>query len=578
MMLKDFWCYPASPCNVQFVLGETEKLVEVAVLPDAHDEGAETMSLTIRNAAGAVIADAEGVGTIRNDGPIPAAWNARFGRTVADQVLEAVEGRIEAPRQAGAEASLAGQALHGATPEEADAFERRELEATFDALSAWLRDESGGDADGAYPQASRALTGRDFLTGTSFSLTTGSEETGFGTFWGRGALGSFDGREGDLALDGEVATGMLGVDWMQEGWSAGLIASHSEGEGGWSGALADGADAGSGSASGGKVEASLTGLFPWLRHALSERLEAWGAAGYGTGELTVTPKRSDTGGDGAAMRADLALAMAAAGLRGTIVDGGGEGLTLTGKTDGMVVRTTSGQGKGTDGGNLASSRATVTRLRFGVEASRAVALGGASVFTPSLEVGARHDGGDAESGIGLDLGGGLTLSAPERGLEAEIRARGLLSHESKGFGERGVSGALAWRQQPDSERGATLTLTQTLGGASSGGTEALLSRATLDGLAANDDGDDAGGLDSRRLDLKFGYGLPAFGGRFTWTPEAGLGLSDTGREFGLGWRLARGEGRDGASIDLSFEARRREAANDDIAPDHELGLRLQMQF
>ena len=59
-------------------------------------------------------------------------------------------------------------------------------------------------------------------------------------------------------------------------------------------------------------------------------------------------------------------------------------------------------------------------------------------------------GGDAESGFGLDLGGGLALAAPGLGLQAELRARGLLSHEAGGFRERGLSGSLAWRQQPDS--------------------------------------------------------------------------------------------------------------------------------
>ena len=64
-----------------------------------------------------------------------------------------------------------------------------------------------------------------------------------------------------------------------------------------------------------------------------------------------------------------------------------------------------------------------------------------------------------------------------------------------------------------------------MGGSASGGADALLSRTTLDGLAANDNGggDD---LKSRRLELKLGYGFSAFGDRFTLTPEAGVGLSD----------------------------------------------------
>ncbi len=384
---------------------------------------------------------------------------------------------------------------------------------------------------------------------------------------------------------------MLGADWTRGRWTAGLIVSHSVGEGGYSGAPGAGDGTGDGSASGtgpgsgsgasGRVEATLTGLFPWARHALSERLEAWGAAGYVAGELTVTPKKPGTDEDGAAIRADLDLRMAAAGLRGVLLDpGSGSGFQLTGKTDAMVVQTSSGRGNGADGGNMEPSRATVTRLRLGLEASRPVGLGGGAVLTPSLEVGVRHDGGDAETGFGLDLGGGLALSDPKRGLQAELSGRGLLAHRSKGFRDLGFSGSLAWEGKPSSDRGAKLRLTQTLGGSSSGGANSLLARGTLEGLAANDNG--AGGNDelkSRRLELKFGYGLSAFGDRFTWTPEAGVGLSDTGRIYSLGWRLVRGgSGGDGGSFELSFEARRRESANDDTPPEHEVGLRLSARW
>ena len=173
----------------------------------------------------------------------------------------------------------------------------------------------------------------------------------------------------------------------------------------------------------------------------------------------------------------------------------------------MVVHTASGRGRSAGGGNLAAARATVTRLRLGMEAARPFELGGAARLTPSLEIGLRHDGGDAETGFGLDLGGGLALTDPGSGLEAELRGRGLLSHESQSFRERGFSGALRWRQKPSSDRGAALTVTQTVGGSAAGGVDVLLSRTTLDGLAANDNG---GGDDlNSRLDLKLGYGLSA---------------------------------------------------------------------
>ena len=283
--------------------------------------------------------------------------------------------------------------------------------------------------------------------------------------------------------------------------------------------------------------------------------------------------------------------MKAAGLRGVLLDGGNDGPTLAAKTDAMIVRTSSDAVSGGNGSsNLAAAEAGVTRLRLGLEGSQPFRLGEGATLTPSIEIGVRHDCGDAETGFGVDIGGGLTLTDPKRGLQAELRGRGLLAHESAGFRDLGFSGALAWQQKPSSDRGAKLTLTQTIGGASSGGADALLTRSTLDGLAANDNpgsGSGTGGngeLKSRRLELKFGYGLSAFGDRFTWTPEVGFGLSDTGRDYSLGWRLVRGSAPGGGSLELAVEALRRESANDGSGagagsePEHAVGFRVNARF
>ena len=100
---------------------------------------------------------------------------------------------------------------------------------------------------------------------------------------------------------------MLGADFQRGAWTSGLVLAQSLAEGGY-GAGSD------------TIEGSLTGIYPWLRHALNDRLEAWGVAGYGTGTLTLTP------GPGPEMRTDLDLWMAAAGLRGVVLaPGSGSG-------------------------------------------------------------------------------------------------------------------------------------------------------------------------------------------------------------------------------------------------------------
>ena len=389
--------------------------------------------------------------------------------------------------------------------------------------------------------------------GSSFSLAAQTDGGGFAALWGRMAQTRFAGREDALSLDGDVTTGLLGADYAWDRWTTGLVVSHSLGEGGYRGA------------SSGEIEATVTALTPWAGYAVTERLSVWGAAGYGAGELTLTPEGAP------ALKTDLGMTLAAAGARVALVDG--DGPKLDAVTDGRWVRTTTARvsSAAESGGNLASASAEVTRLRLGLEGSWRLALGddalgkGAAV-TPRLALGVRHDGGDAETGFGADIGGGVALAAPAHGLTVSLEGRGVLTHEAAGLRDRGVAGTLAWNPPPSNGRGPKLTLTQSLGAGASGGKDALLSRTTLEGLAANDNG--AG---RRRLEARFGYGFSAFGGGFAMTPEIGLGLSEAGRDYSLGWRLTRA-GSGPGSLELSLEARRRESANDDTPPEHGIGF------
>ena len=102
------------------------------------------------------------------------------------------------------------------------------------------------------------------------------------------------------------------------------------------------------------------------------------------------------------------MAMAAAGTRGALVAGGASSFELAFKADALWVGTSIDGVEG-PGGNLAATAAAVTRFRTGLEAARGYALAGRLSLRPSVEVGLRHDGGDAETGAGLDVGGGLVV-------------------------------------------------------------------------------------------------------------------------------------------------------------------------
>ena len=103
--------YTATSGTLRFAAGETSTTVSVTVLDDAHDDGGETVTLTLSNPSGGRLTDGQATGTIKNRDPLPRALLARFGRTAAVHVVEHVEERIAAPRAPGVEGRFAGRAL-----------------------------------------------------------------------------------------------------------------------------------------------------------------------------------------------------------------------------------------------------------------------------------------------------------------------------------------------------------------------------------------------------------------------------------------------------------------------------------
>ena len=205
--------YTSTSGTLTFAAGETEKTVPVPVLDDGHDEGEETLTLTLSNPQGAWLQDAEATGTIENSDLMPKAWLARFGRTVSEQVLEAISERVSGPREAGLRGRLGGQEVSfGSVPWDGTGGEygpgaSGEAEAGLEALAALL---GAGDGEG-WPGTSAAagrgaplgrafspaagsgaetftMTGREVLLGSAFSLTGGSADGGHLGAWGRMAV------------------------------------------------------------------------------------------------------------------------------------------------------------------------------------------------------------------------------------------------------------------------------------------------------------------------------------------------------------------------------------------------------
>ena len=104
--------YTAASGTLTISAGSTSATVDVTVLDDSHNDGGETLTLTLSNASNGTLGDSTATGTIENSDPLPKALIARFGRTAALHVVEQVEERVNAPRAPGFDGRVAGRQIN----------------------------------------------------------------------------------------------------------------------------------------------------------------------------------------------------------------------------------------------------------------------------------------------------------------------------------------------------------------------------------------------------------------------------------------------------------------------------------
>ena len=386
---------------------------------------------------------------------------------------------------------------------------------------------------------------------------------GHWSLWGRGALTRFSGVDGALSLDGDVLTGLLGLDYARERWLAGAALAYHDGRGTY---------ASTGNAGAGELDSTLITINPYLRYALTERLSAWGTLGYGTGTLRL---RQQTGGErdllpdraggdaphdvtlAPSVEADMSLAMGAVGLRGVVYAGETSELAL--KTDALWVRTASAE---TDG--MQSSGAHAGRIRLLLSGQHQRALANDALLSPHVELGLRYDAGDAETGFGMELGGGLRYADPQRGLIIETRARALLAHEDGRYREWGLGGSLSL-DPGRLGRGLAVRLDSGWGVADSGA-EAMWQRQSAAGIATQHTQAAQG-----RVHAELGYGLDVPWTYGILTPYGGVEMAGAHRALKLGWRFELGR-----QLSLSLDGERRETGH--TPPDHGIMLRMSLPW
>ena len=389
--------------------------------------------------------------------------------------------------------------------------------------------------------------GGDLLSSSEFELNRESRG-GILSFWSSSSRSHFNGLEDALSLNGDVRTTMVGADYARGALTIGLSVGRTLGLGGFSRGTR-----------GGQMSTSMTGFYPWVGYQVNDRVSVWGTTGYGAGALSLTPD------GGSALQTGVSMVMSAVGTRGELIGSGATGgFALAFKADALWAGVAS-ELVDSAAGRLNASQAGVTRVRTALEGSRGFTLGGGRLsLTPSVEVGLRRDGGDAETGAGVDVGGGLAFTDAVTGLSLDVRVRTLVVHQAEGFTERGLSLSFGWDPTPSTPLGLTARVAPSWGGQADGGAEALWGNQMAYGMGSHEMYN-AGG----QVNAEVGYGLPV-GARFVGTPRVGVSTSTYGRDYRMGYSLGLLESQ-GVRFDVGVDAQRRESPMEGGTSDGFLG-------
>ena len=111
--------------------------------------------------------------------------------------------------------------------------------------------------------------------------------------------------------------------------------------------------------------------------------------------------------------------------------------------------------------------------------------------------------------------------------------------------------SLSYNPTPSTPLGFVARVAPSWGGQATSGAEALWGRETMSGMAH---GSVASG---NRLDGEVGYGLP-LGSRFVGTPRFGVGTSEYGKDYRLGYGLGV-LNRESLNFELGVDAHHRES-------------------
>jgi len=351
------------------------------------------------------------------------------------------------------------------------------------------------------------------MNGSSFAVPFGFGRgcivcPGSPAFWGRGDYGKLSSDDGSLDWDGNLTRAQIGLDARPGAeMLTGLALSWAQGSFDYTAPLlgAERVD--------GTYTTRMLSLHPYVGFSPG-RLGVWLTAGLGRGDLEIDDQQGTIG----QQSSDTSLRTASVGASGDLLDSGPTRLRVKGAATAAQVDV-----KG--GGRIAEQTVNANRLRLALKGSYAYEMGMDGQMTPQLEVALRQDGGDGETGAGVEVGGGLRFEGSGFTLEAMARSLVAPPGDYKEWGAH----LLIQRASGSDGRGLSMRLMPTYGTQANSLT--LWERSVADLT-------ERGHLNTQgQLRAEVGYGLAAPGGRGVYTVYSGMTQAPERMQLRLGTRF-----------------------------------------
>ena len=339
------------------------------------------------------------------------------------------------------------------------------------------------------------------------------------TVWGHANHRALSGNNTDypLGYDGSVSSFHAGADMAFGAFLVGISASQSNGDLDYEY---------SGGTNPVNLRAPLKGLYqinthmlsPYVNWSWSANSGVWTMASFGAGDVELSDP------DMASEQAETSLLAFAAGIDLRLITAQSgfslavKGAAWTGQMD-----------LDENASRISGLAVNVRRIQMSFEGAYRIGLASNGMFQPFVEAGVRGDGGDGQTGAGLEMGGGARLVLPSTGLRFTGKGRVLVAHKGN-VDEWGFGGMLSY--SPGGNTGPTLELGSSTGHMFGGTQKIWNDTAWLTGPNR--------GFLGTKFQSLLGYGFAMRAG--TVTPYTGVELdrgvnTRMGAEYRFGTRL-----------------------------------------